>query len=86
MAMYDVDERATRCVFYEDYMLNRQEEKKFYDQIDKLKNEIKDLEAKVSEKRERETLEERIYLLKRQKKQLEYQLEGKDPSTVPMFL
>lgn len=73
-------------LFYEDYMLNRQEEKKFYDQIDKLKNEIKDLEAKVSEKRERETLEERIYLLKRQKKQLEYQLEGKDPSMVPMFL
>jgi uncharacterized coiled-coil DUF342 family protein len=86
MAMYDVDERATRCVFYEDYMLNSEEEKKFYAEIDSLKKEINDLENQVRDKRWRENLEDRIYDLKRKKKKLEYELAGKDPSTVPMFL
>lgn len=71
--------------FYEDYMLNREQEKKFYAEIDSLKKEINALEEKVRDKRWRENLEDRIYDLKRKKKQLEYELEGKDPSTVPLI-
>ena len=73
-------------LFYEDYMINRDEEKKFYDEIDTLKKEIEDLEEKVRDKRWRENLEDRIYDLKREKKKLEYELAGKDPSSIPMFL
>ena len=71
--------------FYEDYMVNREEEKKFYNEMDTLKKEIEELEAKVREKRWRQNLEERVYDLKRKKKELEYELAGKDPSTVPLF-
>lgn len=67
-------------------MINTEEEKKFYSEIDSLKKQIEDLEDKVRQKRWREDLEDRIYNLKRKKKQLEYELAGKDPSTVPMFL
>lgn len=71
--------------FYEDYMLNREKEKEFYAEIDSLKKEINALEEKVRDKRSQENLKDRIYLLKRKKKQLEYELEGKDPSTVPLI-
>lgn len=66
-------------------MLTKEEEKKYYDKMDTLKEEINVLEEKVRQKRWRHNLKERVYILERKKKELEYELEGKDPSTVPIF-